>query len=82
MDGVLWQLIQTEPFQRLRRIKQLGFSDFVFPGATHTRFAHSLGVVHIAKQLMKVIKINWSLEDTYQKSMANEAICAALLHDI
>lgn len=82
LDGVLWQLIQTEPFQRLRRIKQLGFSDFVFPGATHTRFAHSLGVVHIAKQLMKVIKINWSLEDTYQKSMANEAICAALLHDI
>jgi uncharacterized protein len=43
-DKTMWSIIQTEPFQRLRRIRQLGFSDFVFPGATHTRFAHSIGV--------------------------------------
>lgn len=36
-ESTLWRLIQTAPFQRLRRIRQLGFSEFVFPGATHTR---------------------------------------------
>ena len=43
-ESTLWRVIQTPPFQRLRRIRQLGFSEFVFPGATHTQFAHGLGV--------------------------------------
>lgn len=41
----MWRVIQTRPFQRLRRIRQLGFSEFVYPGATHTRFAHSVGEI-------------------------------------
>ena len=41
-------IIHAEFFQRLRNIKQLGFSEFVFPGATHTRFIHSIGVMNIA----------------------------------
>ncbi|MBL6988167.1 MAG: HD domain-containing protein [Bacteriovoracaceae bacterium] len=40
-------IIQNNFFQRLRNIKQLGFSEYVFPGATHTRFIHSIGVMHI-----------------------------------
>ena len=48
-EHTLWRVIQTPPFQRLRRIRQLGFSEFVFPGATHTRFAHSIGVFHVAR---------------------------------
>jgi uncharacterized protein len=49
-ESTLWRVIQTPPFQRLRRIRQLGFSEFVFPGATHTRFGHSIGVFHVARQ--------------------------------
>ena len=37
-------LFNTPEFQRLRRIKQLGFCEFIFPGATHTRFVHCIGV--------------------------------------
>ena len=42
------ELINSQPFQRLRRIKQLAFTDVVYPGATHTRFLHSLGVMHLS----------------------------------
>ena len=40
-------IIQDAFFQRLRNIKQLGFSEYVFPGATHTRFIHSIGVMNV-----------------------------------
>lgn len=80
-EQVLWRVIQTAPFQRLRRIRQLGFSEFVYPGATHTRFTHSIGVYHTARQLMKLIK---SYMDTAQHSDTQEraALAAALVHDV
>ncbi|QFT97601.1 HD domain protein [Roseovarius sp. THAF8] len=67
-------------FQRLRRVKQLGFSDFVFPSATHSRFAHSLGVYAVAKRLLSVVepdvkKGDWS-------GQGHACLAAALLHDI
>ena len=72
-------MIQKRPFQRLRRIKQLGFSEFVYPGATHSRFAHSIGVFHTARQLMEVVKRNSSLR---RESDENHSLVAALLHDL
>ena len=78
LDAALWHVIQTPEFQRLRRVRQLGFSEQVYPGATHTRFAHSLGALHIARRLIEVIKKS-GVDDSYR---ANVALAAALLHDI
>ena len=54
----LLQIIDTPAFQRLRRIKQLGVCHLVFPGATHTRFEHSLGVGFLAAQFAKTLLAN------------------------
>ncbi len=77
-DQIAWRLINTREFQRLRRIRQLGFSELVFPGATHTRFAHSIGVFHMARRLIEVIGLRQSVDP----EKAKVAILAALLHDI
>lgn len=49
------EIISQAPFQRLRRIRQLAWTDLVYPGAMHTRFEHSLGVMHVATQLYEAI---------------------------
>ncbi|MCL2178446.1 MAG: HD domain-containing protein [Proteobacteria bacterium] len=79
-EHTLWKVIQTQSFQRLRRIKQLGFSEYVYPGATHTRFSHSLGAYHIAKNLLRVIRER--LGAPFIDVRAQHAITAALVHDI
>ncbi|WP_051257967.1 HD domain-containing protein [Desulfovibrio cuneatus] len=81
LGRALWKVIQCPAFQRLRRIKQLGFSDYVYPGATHTRFVHSLGVFHTAKNLLGLIEAILGQND-YDSNKADEALAAALLHDI
>jgi HD superfamily phosphohydrolase len=83
-ESTLWHVIQTPPFQRLRRIRQLGFSEFVFPGATHTRFAHSIGVFHTARSLMRIIERHIDRDPSRQfgKHQADVALAAALLHDV
>jgi HD superfamily phosphohydrolase len=54
-DQMAWDALNAQEFQRRRRIKQLGFSELVFPGATHTRFAHSIGVFHTARRLSNLV---------------------------
>lgn len=80
-ENALWDILETRPFQRLRRIKQLGFSDLVYPGATHSRFAHSVGVFHTARQLMGVVKDHLG-ESRYRDRMAETALAASLVHDV
>lgn len=80
-EDAMWRVLQTRPFQRLRRIKQLGFSELVYPGATHSRFAHSVGVFHTARMLVELIRHHLG-SSQFQQSKAQVALAAALLHDI
>ena len=79
-ESTLWRVIQTKPFQRLRRIRQLGFSELVFPGATHTRFAHSIGVFHTARNLMSTIER--TMDSPVQDHQLRVALAASLVHDV
>ncbi len=80
IDALAWQLLNTREFQRLRRIRQLGFSEFVFPCTTHTRYIHSIGVYHMARRLLSVVRR--SLGSDFDPEKARVAGLAALLHDI
>ncbi|MEY9753026.1 HD domain-containing protein [Bradyrhizobium yuanmingense] len=78
-DGLMWEALNSREFQRLRRIKQLGFSELVYPGATHTRLAHSAGVFHVARQLASLIKTRIG---NFDPDRAQIAMAAALVHDV
>ncbi len=83
LDQLAWKLINTPEFQRLRRIRQLGVSEFVFPGATHTRFAHSIGVFHTARKLVKIIEREMLRNKAKPKrKRAQTVVIGALLHDL
>lgn len=83
---VILDLINSREVQRLRRIKQLGTSSFTFHGAEHSRFAHSLGVYEITRQICDIFKRNYSIEkigpDGWDDSQRLVTLCAALLHDV
>jgi uncharacterized protein len=79
-EQMAWGLLEAPEFQRLRRIKQLGFSELVFPGATHSRFAHSVGVFHTARQLALLIENR--LGERHVRERAQVAMAAALVHDL
>ena len=79
-ERLIWSLINAPEFQRLRRIKQLGFSELVYPGATHTRFSHCVGVFHTAREI--VSRLQNLLGVNFLQKKANVAVCAALLHDL
>ena len=77
--GLMLDLIDTPAFQRLRRIKQLGLSCLVYPGAIHSRFHHALGAMHLTRMALDVLLrkgVNISTEE-YEATLI-----AILLHDI
>lgn len=80
LEEVCWQILESRPFQRLRRVKQLGFSDFVYPGATHSRFSHSVGVFHTARMLVGIVEK--SSPHSKDNVASDAAIAAALVHDL
>lgn len=77
-DQVIWDLIATPEFQRLRRIKQLGTTNLTFHGAEHSRFNHSLGVYEIVRRITNKIA-NYPEWDPDERLLC---LCAALLHDL
>ncbi|MCE9543966.1 MAG: HD domain-containing protein [Planctomycetia bacterium] len=79
-DKLLLRLINTKEFQRLRRIKQLGLSQLVFPGADHSRFAHSIGVMHLARRMLD--RVSLLGPDRVNQQQRAIVLAAALLHDI
>ena len=74
------RLIDTQVFQRLRRIRQLAMTFLVYPGAVHTRFDHSIGVMHIAGRICQ------RLQELNSTRVSDEDVdrirLAALLHDV
>lgn len=84
------KLIDSVPFQRLRHIHQLALTSLIYPGATHRRFEHSLGVMHLAGRVFDVVMKNLTpalkarLTETHESMDQWRSIvrAAALLHDI
>lgn len=76
---IVFDLIEHPLFQRLRRIRQLGLTHFVYPGANHTRFQHAIGATHLMGQAIEVIRSKGH-EITDQE--ARSVTIAILLHDI
>ncbi|AGR42527.1 HD domain-containing protein [Spiroplasma diminutum] len=77
-DKLFTELIDTNEFQRLRRIIQLGGGQFVFPSANHTRFSHCIGVYHVICKFLENDAINEHINEKDKKVLK----VAGLLHDI
>ncbi|HEV7230393.1 MAG TPA: HD domain-containing protein, partial [Bacteroidia bacterium] len=78
-DDLTFALINHPWFQRLRRIKQLGLTNLVYPGALHTRFHHALGAMHLMSEAIEVLR---SKGHPISDEEAQAATVAILLHDI
>ncbi len=79
LDELDLSLIDTEPFQRLRRVKQTGLVYLVYPGANHTRLEHSVGVRYLAEEILNTLKVHkYDINEDERRSL----LAAALLHDV
>ena len=81
VDEITLELVDTEVFQRLRYVRQLGWTYLVYPGATHSRFEHALGTHHLSRRTLALL---CEAEDATSISEQEQAIVrsAALLHDV
>lgn len=77
--GIIFDLIEHPYFQRLRRIKQVSLTHYVYPGALHTRFHHALGALHLMTQAIDVLRAK---KVKITKEEAKAVSIAILLHDI
>jgi uncharacterized protein len=76
------RLVDSRPFQRLRHIKQLGFCELAFPGATHTRYAHSLGAMHVATAIAERLLADLDLAVADRQRLRETVRLAMLFHDV
>jgi HD superfamily phosphohydrolase len=73
-DAGLARVLDTRAFQRLRRIRQMGFASLVYPGAEHSRFGHALGAYHVARRVTEAL--------AFEPEIARDVRVAALAHDL
>jgi uncharacterized protein len=78
-SDLIFELVQHPYFQRLRRIKQLGMAELVYPGAIHSRFQHALGAMHLMSQALLTLQTKGHLIMEIEREAAQIAI---LLHDL
>lgn len=78
-NDFLYEIIQHPYFQRLSRIKQLGLSSFVYPGAQHTRLLHSLGAMHLMGEAINQLRL---AGEEITSDEENSVKASILLHDI
>src|SRR5437867_13423768 len=84
-ERIVPALLEAREVQRLRRIRQLGVTNLVFPGAEHSRFTHAIGATHVMTRLIRRLR---EIHDTlpfWQRlatDRARDALAAALLHDV
>lgn len=78
-NELIYDIVSHPYFQRLRRIKQLGMTDFVYPGALHTRFHHALGSMHLMNESLINLRVK-GVEISDEEY--NGALVAILLHDV
>src|ERR1700759_5215384 len=78
VDALLYQLLNAAEFQRLRRIRQLGMASLAYPGADHSRYSHSLGVMETSRRIFG------QLRHFFKFDPADELVCvvSSLLHDL
>ena len=82
---VIERLLRTREVQRLRNVRQLGLTSLVFPGAEHSRFAHSLGAAHVMSRLiarMRSVQDALPVEQRLDDEAESDVLAAALLHDL
>src|SRR5438046_8059241 len=80
LDALLFKLLNAAEFQRLRRIRQLGMASLAYPGADHSRYSHSLGVMETARKILdQLAKWFQSRIDDGDRTLC---VVVALLHDL
>ncbi len=84
-ERVVASLLETREVQRLRRVRQLGLTSVVFPGAEHSRFAHAIGAAHVMARFQERMRVKHeALPPSLQldAQTAWDGLAAALLHDL
>ena len=78
VERLLFSLLNAAEVQRLRRIRQLGMAHLAYPGADHSRYSHSLGVMQTARRIIEQLRRSFSI-DEHEETVC---LCASLLHDL
>lgn len=77
-DALLFRLVNAEEFQRLRRVRQLGMASLAYPGADHSRYSHSIGVMETARKMLDRLGEQYPIDPDERVA----CVAAALLHDV